>query len=269
MKCEQARLMIGADPDGSAPELEAHVAGCADCGGYRREMQRLEGDLRRAMAWPAAAAATPGANNVVPLHPAPRARDTGAGEAGDSGGRADAHSAPLPTARRWAVAASVLLVGVLAASFFALQPPVALASDIVEHMAEEPEAWRQDQPVPQSALDLVLRRAGVRLDRVAAGEIVYAHSCFLRGRQVPHLVITTPTGPLTVLVLRGEKVPRRVAFDEGGYSGVLLPVPGGGGGIAVLARDGAAGSAAPDVEGAAARVRVALQFDGDASRSGL
>ena len=198
MKCEQARLEIGADPLGTTPELEAHVAGCDDCRGYRVEMRRLEGDLAVALRLPVAPAAGDGEagrrSNVVPLQ---RPVDADTGRA--PGVHASAHGAPLPAARRWAFAAGVLLVGVLAASFLALQPRDALAAALVEHMAEEPGSWTQRQPVPQSALDLVLRRSGVRLDRVAAGEVVYANSCFLRGRYVPHLVVTTPRGPVTPL----------------------------------------------------------------------
>lgn len=186
-----------------------------------------------------------------------------------TGARAAAHSAPLPTARRWVLAASVLLVGVLAASFLALQPRDALASAVVAHLSEEPDAWSKSQPIPRSALELVLARSGVRLDEAESGSVVYANSCFLRGRHMPHLVVSTPTGPVTVIVLRGEAVPKRVEFEEGRYSGVLLPVPGGGGGIAVLTRGGtgtgaAASGGRPDVEAAAARVLAALRFEGEA-----
>lgn len=230
------------------------------------------------------------ASNVVPLRRESAA--AGQGEAGRAGfghgpsvrdlpdgstdGRAagthaSAHGAPVPAARRWAFAAGVLLAGVLAASFLALRPGDALATDLVAHMAEEPEAWSGRQAVPQSALDLVLRRSGVRLDRVAAGEVVYANSCYLRGRQVPHLVVQTDAGPVTVLVLKGEKLKSRRPFDEGGYRGVLWPVPGGGGAIAVLARDAARaepGAGSPDIEAAAARVLQAVDLGPDAPSPG-
>ena len=278
MNCEEARLQIGADPAGSAPQLEAHVAGCADCAGYRHEMRRLDDDLRLAMGGPPGTSGTGAgavrpdspaiSSNVVPLRPA----SAGAQDAPPPSARADAYSAPLPTARRWVLAASVLLVGVLAASFFALQPRDALASAVVAHLTEEPDSWSKTQPIPRSALELVLARSGVRLDQVESGSVVYASSCFLRGRHMPHLVVSTPTGPVTVIVLRGESVPARVEFEEGRYAGVLLPVPGGGGGIAVLTRGGtgsgtgtgAAAGGRPDVEAAAARVLAALQFDGEA-----
>jgi len=287
MKCEEVRLQIGADPAGSTAELDAHVAGCADCAGYRREMRALDADLRLAMEWPQGAVAAPApgavadtrADNVVPLRPAATvvaggptgAVAVGAAASGAAGGaatgaRADAYSAPLPTARRWVLAASVLLAGVLGAWFVALQPRDALAAAVVAHLGHEPDAWSKTQPIPRSALELVLARSGVRLDQVESGDVVYANSCFLRGRQMPHLVVSTPSGPVTVIVLRGESVPKRVEFQEGRYSGVMLPVPGGGGAIAVLARGGtgAAGGAQPDVEAAAAGVLAALHFDGEA-----
>jgi hypothetical protein len=284
MKCEEARLQIGADPAGSSAELDAHVAGCADCSGYRREMRRLEDDLRRALDWPrgetvggglpARDAAAPAAGPVpgpaaVPVpatvsvlptrssaRPAPGAPGApGAPDAPQT--RASAEGAPVPAARRWAFAAGVLLVGVLAASFLALQPRDALAAQLVEHMAEEPDAWSARRPIPQSALDLVLRRSGVRLDRLAAGEVVYANSCYLRGRQIPHLVVATPRGPVTVLVLPGEKVTRRQAFDEGGYRGSLWPAPAVDGGIAVLER-GTGDPSGPDLDAVARQVLAAL-----------
>lgn len=284
MKCEQARLEIGADPLGTTPQLETHVAGCDDCRGYRVEMRRLEGDLALALQLPVAAVAGAKPADAAPASARPAnaaPAGKGAGDAGAMrpdnvvplrrvaegdtgrapGAHASVHGAPVPAARRWAFAAGVLLVGVLAASFLALQPRDALAAALVEHMADEPESWTQRQPLPQSALDLVLRQGGVRLDRVAAGEVVYANACFLRGRYVPHLVVNTARGPVTVLLLRGEAVKRRVPFDEGGYRGVLLPVPGGGGGIAVLARSGAGGAAGePDIEATAAQVLRAIAW---------
>jgi hypothetical protein len=53
---------------------------------------------------------------------------------------------------------------------------------------------------------------------------------------VPHLVVQTDRGPLTVMVLAHEHVEKRGEFTEGDYHGVLLPA--GSGGIAVLASKG-------------------------------
>ena len=162
--------------------------------------------------------------------------------------RADDSAATATAAgrwRRWALAASVLLVSGVAILLFALKPNDALAKAVVSHAAEEQSSWEQTAIVPQSALDQVLKRSGVLLDPQLAPDVVYAHSCWFRGRNVPHLVVRTPRGAATVLVLSGERISERQEFSEAGYSGELLPAPNGG--IAILTR----------AVGAAAREQVA------------
>src|ERR1700692_2484753 len=63
-----------------------------------------------------------------------------------------------PPPRRWlAAVASVLLGTAIAVSLWLAAPGRSLAADVVQHMAEEPDAWaRTDIPVPESRLDKVL-----------------------------------------------------------------------------------------------------------------
>ena len=51
---------------------------------------------------------------------------------------------------------------------------------------------------------------------------------------MPHLVIQTALGPVTVLVMRDEKVRRPFEFREQGYAGTIEPA--GAGSIAVIGR---------------------------------
>ena len=53
---------------------------------------------------------------------------------------------------------------------------------------------------------------------------------------MPHLVVQTRSGPVTVMVLVHEAVRKAMQFDEQGYRGTIVPVPGHGS-IAVLIRD--------------------------------
>jgi hypothetical protein len=85
--------------------------------------------------------------------------------------------------------------------------------------------------------------------------VVYAHTCWIRGRYVPHLVLRTSQGPLTVIPLVGEVVDREQVFIESDYSGVLLPRPGGA--IAVLARGRKDVSAAAQALGDRVRLQPA------------
>ena len=123
------------------------------------------------------------------------------------------------------MAASVLLALVVAGGLWLSVPGPSLAADVVTHMAGEPEAWRRtDVPVPAPDAEDVLRNSQLRL-AAGAGIVSYATSCEFRGHRVPHLVIQTASGPVTVMVLVHEQVAKSVQFDEQGYRGVIVPCP--------------------------------------------
>ena len=80
----------------------------------------------------------------------------------------------------------------------------------------------------------MLQKAGVNFD--ISMPVVYAMACPFRGRAVPHLVVQTANGPMTVMLLAHEKVAARQEFSEEGYRGLLLPA--GEGSVAVLMQNG-------------------------------
>jgi hypothetical protein len=126
-------------------------------------------------------------------------------------------------------------------------------------MAGEPQAWRRtDVPVPSGALQDVLRDSHLRL-APGGSMVTYAASCLFRGHHVPHLVIQTESGPVTVMVLVHEHVSKSMPFDEQGYRGVIVPVAGRGS-IAVLTRDSSADL--PTVEQIAQRVLDSIVWTG-------
>jgi hypothetical protein len=85
--------------------------------------------------------------------------------------------------------------------------------------------------------------------------VSYARTCPFRGEKVPHLVVQTGVGPVTVMVLRNEKVSAPVHFDEQGYSGTILPA--GPGSIAVI------GTAHANLDQVAERVLDAVEWSRD------
>ena len=159
------------------------------------------------------------------------------------------------------MAASLTLAIGVAGSLWLAVPRPSLAGEVVAHMAGEPQAWRvTDVAVPAGALQPVLRDARLHLTG-AAGVVTYANSCLFRGHVVPHLVVQTDQGPVTVMVLVHESSGQRVTFDESGYRGVIVPVPGHGS-IAVLAKEGAGEPAdAAAVGRIATRVLGAIVWD--------
>lgn len=203
MICEDVRVLIGADPDASGAELEEHVRGCGDCRSFLEEMRRVNADIRRALADP------PNISVPQPRRPA------------------------APAWREYALAAGVLLAFTASLAVWLLRPSDSLAREVVAHVKGEPDSWLSTHQVSAGSIDHALKGAGVGLD-LASDRIVYAQSCWFRGHYVPHLVVQTVHGPVTVLILRHEQVKGRDTFREGGMSGVI--VPAGDGSLAVLAQ---------------------------------
>jgi hypothetical protein len=202
MTCDDARLLIGADPAGSTPELEEHVRGCAACAQLRREMRALDSDILRALQQP------PG----MVRSSAPR---------------------QAPAWRRWALAASAVLATFAVFALWLLRPSDTLAHDVVQHVQGEPDSWLARQQVSADELNHALRGAGVAF-HITSDRIVYAQSCWFHGHYVPHLVVQTAHGPATIMILRHEQVSGRRSFHEAGMSGVIVPVEHGS--IAVMER---------------------------------
>jgi len=215
MTHEEARLLIGAVPGEIGPLLAEHLAACPECAQFQRQMQRMNQDLTRLFNAPL----PPRADlRVLTLPVVPRAR-------------------PKPASgfpRLMALAASVLLSVGLGVMFWTLRPQPSLAAGVLGHVEQESGSWSEVAPVTAAATDKVLAGAGVTLDP-ADTTVTYARICLFNGHWVPHLVVRTANGPVTLIVLRQEHVNARLAFRQNGYSGVLVPDPAGGT-LAVIAQ---------------------------------
>jgi hypothetical protein len=228
----QYRLAIMADPHNADAALRAHREACAECRAFTERLLKFESRLERALRVDIPPTAT-----VLPF-----ARE----------------HAPA-AARRWmALAASVLLGAAIVGGVWLSLPQPGLAAAVVAHMAGEPEAWQRTEAVAQPELADVLKDSKLRL-RPDAGVVSYASSCAFRGHHVPHLVVQTASGPVTVMVLVHESVRHVMQFDEQGYRGTIVPVPGHGS-IAVLMRG--SGIDAAEIERIAARVDASIVWTG-------
>ena len=212
--CTQYRRSQLAAPQEMPVDVRAHGEQCPECTEFTRRLLGFEARLARAVRLTAEAA------------PIRRSRQ----------GRPLRH---LRGDRGWLALAASMLLGVgFAAVLWLAAPRPTLAEALVAHMAGEPQAWRRtDVPVPEPRLSGVLRDAHVQLSS-RAGLVTYANSCRFRGHRVPHFVVQSDRGPVTVMVLVHESVRAAVHFDEQGYRGVIVPVPGHGA-IAVLTHGGA------------------------------
>ena len=185
-------------------------------------------------------------------HKGKNLRDDNAGPGGDDAFesllaralRIDVPAAGSPVAtrrpRRWlsmAVAASVLIaVGVMVNNFYDARyfSSGDLATDVVAHVNHEPGSLRRIESVATGEFDQVLQQAGARLS-VAPPAVSYVRLCPFRGQMVAHFVVQASHGPVTVLLLPDERVDTRVAVDEDGFIGTIVPMQDGGS-IAVVGK---------------------------------
>jgi hypothetical protein len=134
---------------------------------------------------------------------------------------------------RWALAASVALAAFLGVFLWAGRPASTLAAAIVTHVDGEPDSWSATNELDPRVVERVLASTGVRLDP-GSTDVVYANRCWFRGHFIPHLVVRTGHGPVTVLVLREEHVDAAERFRREGFEGTLVPF--GRGSLAVIGR---------------------------------
>jgi Protein of unknown function (DUF3379) len=209
------RAAIMADPHNADAELRAHREACAECRAFTERLLKFESRLERALR-----VDIPPRAEVLPFERK----------------RGSAVTAAATAPRRWmAIAASVVLGAAIVGGMWLALPQPSLAAAVVAHMAGEPEAWQRSNAVPGPELEGVLKDSKLRL-QPDAGVVSYASSCLFRGHRVPHLVVQTSSGPVTVMVLVHEPARQVTPFDSEGYRGTIVPVPGHGS-IAVLMRD--------------------------------
>lgn len=201
MNCLEFRRHVGAEPAASGAGIEVHRAECPACARHQDELRAMDALIGRALAVDAARIRKP-----------------------------DMAIAPTEiTARRprWLALAASIVIGIsVGLALWVSSPRLSLAREVIGHVAHEPDAMSGAAPIAQATLAGVLDPEGARL-RPGLGDVTFAMRCVFEGHVVPHLVVRTARGPVTVLLLRHRSVSGRVELAEQGYAGVVLPAPRG------------------------------------------
>lgn len=283
MNCDAAREFIGADPDSDSPELLAHLQACPECKAHREQMRAFNARIFKALkfdwnkvqpqsgAAPSSAEGPPGAasptgpagvvgldragtvpadHDVAPIVPPPASTSSDRSNVTPFRRREQAPVARHKRPGLFAFSASLAAALVAGLVLWLSRPAESLAAELVTHVEGEPESWNETRSVSRDEMEAVLRKSRVKLGP-GMEPVVYASACWFRGRYVPHLVISTPHGPVTVMILLNETTSRVQRFEEAGYSGLLVPAPNGS--VAVLSRK------PMELDGPAREVLAALQ----------
>jgi hypothetical protein len=226
MNCLEFRRCVGAEPSASGAGIEGHRAECPACARHQDELRAMDAVIGRALAIDAARI---------------RKGDTTALPTGSATRRP-----------RWLALAASIMIGVTVGfALWIASPRPSLAREVIGHVAHEPDAMSGMAPIAQATLAGVLDPEGTRL-RPGLGDVTFAMRCVFEGHVVPHLVVRTARGPVTVLLLRHRSVSGRVELAEQGYAGVVLPAPRGS--IAIVGRD------LKDLDGIAQQVFEAVDW---------
>jgi len=223
--CLEFRRRTGAEPAASDAGLEAHRRECPACARYQDELRAMDATIERALR--------------IEL---PRGRNM------------QTHAPPARRRRFLAIAASLVAGIAVGVVLLVSAPRVSVAREVFGHVTREAsESMAPTQPLAAAKLASVLGPEGLGL-RPGVGDVTFASRCVFDGRVVPHLVVRTPSGPVTVLLLRHRTIGKPMHLAEQGYEGVVLPAPKGS--IAVV------GQGIADLDAVARRVFDAIDWGG-------
>lgn len=223
ISCLEFRRRVGAEPFAADDDIEAHHRECGACARHQDELRDMDGVIRQALE----------------VNPPPREAVPAAAPAGAS------------RRRLYAIAASLVAGAAVGVVLLVSAPRASIAREVIGHVAHEPGAMQATARFTPAALAAVLGPDGTRL-RAGAGDVTFAARCVFDGHVVPHLVVRTPEGPVTVLMLRHRSLDAPLRLSEAGYEGVVLPAPRGS--IAIVGADIA------DIDGIAQSVFGAIDW---------
>ena len=202
MNCLDFRRAAGAGPRALPVEAMAHAASCAACNAVLERQRDLDLRLEDVLRIPVPEGL---AERVLVARGTVRAR-------------------MRPT---WAVAAGIVIAAALAWAVPPLFAGHGLAGEALAHVHEEPQSFRIRMSPPPALLATDLAAQGLRL-ATEVGEVTYATLCPMAAGTARHLVLATPEGPVTLLLLpRDEERRGRSQRDAQGLTAIAMAAPRG------------------------------------------
>ncbi|MFK7889002.1 MAG: DUF3379 family protein [Gammaproteobacteria bacterium] len=209
MNCEDFRQQLIRNPDDMSDAMASHMESCEPCQATATQCLEMDNVLREAMAVdvPANLGQTVMMQKILQ--------------------RKRRSSMPM-----FAMAATVMLGIGLAAGVFLGRSTSELPNHLVAHIEHEMGLLEPSTDVVSfERVSNVLSLVDMEL-RGDVGRVRHVGLCEFEGQKVPHLVVHTQNGPVTVMILPEQTVKRVQSFDNGEFSGVI--VPNGRGAIAII-----------------------------------
>ena len=229
MECLTFRRTKLAAPHGTSPELAEHALGCEPCAAFAREIEAFEQRLQQA-----ARVEVPDglAEQIILRH-----RRLGRlRHAVDSIKRMLASAAERRGGPLLAYAAFVTLALAVTLSVGVFDGRNgsggrhALADSMIAHVASEPSVLEARDNVEPIEFDHALARYGAQVEG-SVGEIRHLGECVIEGVVGQHIVVETPYGTATLLLLPEREAKVAQPRTREGYTAIVVPLRGGSLGI--------------------------------------
>ena len=107
-----------------------------------------------------------------------------------------------------------------------------LAQSVINHIHDDTHALNVRMDVPKSSIDTMLASYGGKL-KGPIGQVSFLGHCIVGGHTGIHIVLNTPQGLVTVILLPHQSINQPSLLTDKQYSGVLYPSEKGS--IAIIA----------------------------------
>ena len=201
INCLEFRRITQADPHHLPLPAQAHVQSCAACHNYLARMRQVDEVLAETIN---KVAIPDGLSERILL-------------------RTTKHQ--TMHWQQWALAASVVMGLALALVLPRLQADAGLARAALAHVEEEPDKLMAQQQVARQSVDTALASIGAKL-RGDIGQVTYLGSCPLPGGEGKHLVVTSPFGRYSLILMPTQSKSRKQA-EAGIHAAIAKPASHG------------------------------------------
>ena len=179
MNCDHYREQLLADPLHRSAALQQHLEQCTECRHYCTQVDAFEAELRHSIQIPVEAIPLPEISSV----------------------------SSTPDKSRWWITSGAIAAMLLLTMALVMKPDstqheaLAVTSDILHHMADEPQAFASSEMIKPDRLLAVM---GVKLEVEKGWYATYADPCKIRGTAGLHIVYRKGKEIATLILLPGR-----------------------------------------------------------------
>ena len=218
MNCLDIRRHLLADPNSHDEAIHSHIKECVECARFANDLMAFESDLNHA----SKVEVPEGLASRILLRQRLSVEQKRRKQFG------------MATAAVFLLGFVVVISGFLTNGSGGSDSQ-SLAQVVLQHVNDELHHLQDHKNLSIQQLNSVLENHGNKFKALPGRTINYAGACPIRDRQGAHVIVGSPSGPITVLFMPGEFVGERAQLQDERFQGVIIPTEQGS--MAIIAED--------------------------------